>query len=113
MTFDLCAAPQGRGGGRAPGEDTGAEQRQDGQERGEVCRSVRVREKQPATVADERNVSSHFASCFIAAFRHFDPDMVSAQINRKDTNFGPTSMFDCYFEAVLLKTVPVWNMDVL
>lgn len=39
--FDLCP-PQGRGRGRAPGEDAGAEQRQDGQERGEVCPSMIV-----------------------------------------------------------------------
>lgn len=44
MTPDLCR-PQGRGGGRAPGEDAGAEQRQDGQERREVCPSVTVRKK--------------------------------------------------------------------
>lgn len=41
LTFDLCP-PQGRGGGRAPGEDAGAEQRKDGQERGEVCASMIV-----------------------------------------------------------------------
>lgn len=43
-TSDLLTfcRPQGRGGGRAPGEDAGAEQRQDGQERGEVRPSVIV-----------------------------------------------------------------------
>lgn len=34
--------PQGRGGGRAPGEDAGAEQRKDGQEGGEVLAAVIV-----------------------------------------------------------------------
>lgn len=40
LTF--APPPQGRGGGRAPGADAGAEQRQDGQERGKVCPSMIV-----------------------------------------------------------------------
>lgn len=54
LTF---SPPQGRGGGRAPGEDAGAEQRQDGQERGEMCPSMIVTtETQPTNVAHKRIV---------------------------------------------------------
>lgn len=67
--------PQGRGGGRAPGEDAGAEQRKDGQEGGEVLAAVIVAwhntTTQPRNVADSRNVSSlllQFSFLFLCIF---------------------------------------------
>lgn len=64
---------QGRGGGRAPGEDAGAEQRTDGQERREVCGPVTEEPpggKEPRNVADERRVTEFTIPVFLT---HFSP----------------------------------------
>lgn len=52
--------PQGRGGGRAPGEDAGAEQRKDGQEGGEVLTAV--------IVDNTTEKCSRFKKCIITFF---------------------------------------------
>uniref|UniRef100_A0A3P8UDY5 EH domain binding protein 1 n=1 Tax=Cynoglossus semilaevis TaxID=244447 RepID=A0A3P8UDY5_CYNSE len=64
---------RGRGGGRAPGEDAGAEQRTDGQERREVCGPVTEEPpggKEPRNVADERRVTEFTIPVFLT---HFSP----------------------------------------
>lgn len=62
LTFDP-RPPQGRGGGRAPGEDAGAEQRKDGQEGGEVLAAV--------IVDNTTEKCSRFKKCIIKFFYYY------------------------------------------